>query len=169
MRWGTVQNESTVNYGQEIGENLIKVCKKLLRNQNLCKLLVYTDLEPLSHPDLSQTIELMNRNIAVVPGTVATDESTESQLVVLFSSGGVTENPDNESLHLMIYVYVPYVNWLIAGNQLRPFAIMAEVRKSLQNRRINGLGEIRYDGFCINSLTDQMGSYTLEFYINAFN
>jgi hypothetical protein len=43
--------ESKVNYGQEIGPNLIKICKKLLANQNLCKLLINTDLDPIN-PEL---------------------------------------------------------------------------------------------------------------------
>ena len=38
------REESTVNYGQELGVNLIKVAKKLMKNQELCKLLVNTDL-----------------------------------------------------------------------------------------------------------------------------
>jgi len=45
---------------------------------------------------------------------------------------------------------------------------MAEVRKSLQNKRINGLGEIRYEGFDLSTLTNQMGSYLLRFTIGAF-
>jgi hypothetical protein len=40
--------ESKVNYGQELGPNLIKIAKKLLANQDLCKLLVNTDLDPLN-------------------------------------------------------------------------------------------------------------------------
>ena len=35
--------ESTVNRGQEFGPNMIKLAKKLIENQDLCKLLVNTE------------------------------------------------------------------------------------------------------------------------------
>ena len=38
--------DSTVKYGQEIGPNLIKIAQRLLPNQNLCKLIKNTDMDP---------------------------------------------------------------------------------------------------------------------------
>jgi len=46
---------------------------------------------------------------------------------------------------------------------------MSEVRKSIQDRRINGLGEIKYLGFSVTSLTEEMSAYTMRFEINAFS
>lgn len=164
--------ESSVNYGQELGPNLIKLCKKLLKNQNLCKLLINTDLDPLNpnlHPDIENTMELFNNQIRVVPLVTPDDETTTSKIVVVFSGSEITGNFDNEGITVLVYVYTPYKEWLITGDSIRPFAIMAEVRKSLQNKRINGLGEIRYQGFDISSLTNQSGSYLMRFTINAFS
>ena len=39
---------------QEIGENLQKIVKRLLANDNLIKLLYYTDKDPLSQPLLTE-------------------------------------------------------------------------------------------------------------------
>jgi hypothetical protein len=39
---------------QEIGENLQKIIKRLLANDNLVKLLYYTDKDPLSQPLLTE-------------------------------------------------------------------------------------------------------------------
>jgi hypothetical protein len=36
----------------EMGENLQKIVKRLLANQNLLKLLYYTNKDPLSQPDI---------------------------------------------------------------------------------------------------------------------
>lgn len=164
--------ESKVNYGQELGPNLIKICKKLLQNQNLCKLLVNTDLEPLNptyHKDLENTMELLGKNIRFIPLVTPEDETSTSKIVVVFSDTEITDNFDNESITVLVYVYTPYAEWRIAGDTIRPFAIMSEVRKSLQNKRINGLGEITYHGFSISSLTNQTGSYLMRFSINAFS
>ena len=46
---------------------------------------------------------------------------------------------------------------------------MSEIRQSIQGKRINGLGEIIYNGFTLGNLTEQMGSYIMDFEINAFN
>lgn len=165
--------ESKVNYGQELGPNLMKVVKKLLKNQNLCKLLINTDVDPIN-PELHQDIEdpikeiYRARNIRTIPLVTTEDQTTTSKLVVIFESGTPTDNADIEKLNMLIYVYSPFKEWEITGDQLRPFAIMSEVRRSLQDKRINGLGEISYKGFDIASLTDQMGCYLMRFTINAF-
>lgn len=164
--------DSTVNYGQEYGANLIKIAKKLLKNQNLCKLLINTDKDPLNtklHPDIEDTMELFGKNVRIIPLIDASDETTASKIVVLYAGGTPSNvNPETEQLQIFVYIYCPYEEWTIVGEQLRPFGIISEIRKSLQDVRINGLGEISYDGFEISSLTGQMGSYLLRFTINAF-
>ena len=166
--------ESIVNYGQELGPNLMKICKKLLANQNLCKLLINTDINPLSpnYPDLSdeERMDLFGKNIRPVPLITSEDETTTSKIIVVFSDGDPNdENTSTEDITVLIYVYTPYKEWIIAGDQIRPFALMSEVRKTLQNKRINGLGEIKYNGFTISSLTTETGSYLMRFSIHAFD
>ena len=165
--------ESKVKYGQEIGVNLIKIAKKLLDNQDLCKLLVNTDLDPLNpntHPNNIDGISLLHKNIRVVPLVTAEDQTTESKIVLLFDEGEVNRsNSDNENLSLLINIYCPFKEWSITGDTLRPFAIMSEIRKSIQDKRINGLREIVYRGFNVSTLTEEMGSYMMRFAINAFS
>ena len=165
--------ESKVNYGQELGPNLVKLSKKLLKNQNLCKLLINTDKDPLNptlHPDIEDPYDLFGVNIRIVPLVDPQEDLTTSKIVMVYSGSEVTDkNADSENITVLVYVYCPYKTWTITGDQLRPFAIMAEIRKSLQNKTINGLGEIRYHGFDISSLTDQMGSYLLRFTIGTFS
>ena len=100
--------ESKVKYGQEIGVNLIKIAKKLLDNQDLCKLLVNTDLDPLNpntHPNNIDGISLLHKNIRVVPLVTAEDQTTESKIVLLFDEGEVNRsNSDNENLSLLINI-----------------------------------------------------------------
>ena len=165
--------ESVVKYGQEIGPNLIKIAKKLLQNENLLMLLENTDLDPLNkdqHPKSPNPAEIFNKLIRVVPLITPDEQNTKSKIILLFTGGNVGgDNYDNENLSLDIYVYCPFEEWRIAGNTLRPFAIMSEIRKSIQDKRINGLGEIVYRGFNVSTLTEEMGSYMMRFAINAFS
>ena len=164
---------SEVKYGQETGKNLIKIAKKLLLNQDLCSLLINTDLDPLNkqkHHNEIDTMKLLHKNIRVIPLVDSKEQDTESKVVILFDNGEVSlKNPDNEILSFVVDVYCPFEEWLIAGDTLRPFAIMSEIRKSLQDKRINGLGEIRYEGFELSTLTTEMGSYIMRFSISAFS
>lgn len=165
--------ESNVKYGQEIGKNLMKIGKKLIKNQTLLKLLVNTGKDPLNpdvYPETIDGIKLMNKNIKFVPLLTAKEQINTSKIVLFFEEGFINGvNSDNENLTLLINVYCPFSEWLITGEDLRPFAIMSEIRKTIQDVRINGLGEIRYTNFSINSLTEEMVCYSMRFQINAFS
>ena len=165
--------ESQVKYGQELGPNLMKITKTLIKNQELLMLLENTDLDPLNktkHPNTINGLELLNKLVRVVPLLTPEEQNTKSKIVVIFSQGDVNgTNPDNENVSLSIYVYCPFTEWLIAGDTIRPFAIMSEIRKSIQDKRINGLGEIVYRGYSLSSLTKEMGCYRMDFRINAFS
>ena len=164
--------KSKVKYGQELGLNLLKVAKKLTQNENLAMLLENTDLDPLNrdkHLEPVDGLKLLNNLIRVVPLVTSEEQNTKSKVVVLFSGGNITTNSDNENIELTIAIYCPFKEWLIAGDTIRPFAIMSEIRKSLQDKRINGLGEIIYQGFDLSTLTEEMGAYIMRFRINAFS
>ena len=165
--------ESIVKYGEEIGPNLIKISKKLLSNQNLLMLLDNPDLDPLNkakHPNKIDGTQLLHKLIRFIPLVKADEENTKSKIALMFTRGDIPpNNSDNENLFLQIHVFCPFEEWLIAGDTLRPFAIMSEIRKTLQDRRINGLGEIKYSGFDMATLTEEMGSYVMRFHINAFS
>lgn len=136
-------------------------------------LLDNTDLDPLNrkkHPEKVNGLKLFNILIRVVPLLTAEEQSTKSKIVLLFDSGNViSSNTTNENLSFVVQVLCPFKEWQITGDQLRPFAIMSEIRQSLQDKRINGLGEIRYEGFTLSTLTEEMGSYIMRFTINAFS
>lgn len=167
-------DQTLVKYGQEHGKNLHKICKKLIHNQNLLKLLMNTDVDPLNpekHPDEIDGLSVIQSGqIRFIPLVTAEDQTTTSKIVVIFDEGDINaSNPDNENISLLINVYCPFKEWSITGDDLRPYAIMAEIRKSIQDRRINGLGEIQYLGFSLSTLTEEMGSFIMRFSINAFS
>lgn len=164
---------SNVKYGQEHGRNLIKICKSLLKNDDLCRLLKNTDYDPLNkekHPEKIDSLKLFQKNIRVIPLVRDSEELTESILVLYYEAGEISSiNSDNENMSFIINVYCPFKEWEITGDNLRPYAIMSEIRKSIQDKRINGLGEIRYEGFTASTLTEEMGAFSMRFFINAFS
>jgi len=57
------------------------------------------------------------------------------------------ENDEFRDFEINIEVFVPLTQWFIKDSNLRPFAIMGEVHKSLNNKVINGLGKMRGGDF----------------------
>lgn len=165
--------DSSVKYGQEIGVNLIKIVQRLVKNDELLMLLINTDIDPLNketHPEKIDWKGVINKQIRYIPLVTPEDQTTTSKVVVMIDEGSIsTFNNDNESLSLTINVYTPFKEWKIVGDNLRPYAIMSQIRQSLQDRKINGLGEIVYHGFSLNSLTEEMGCFSMRFGINAFS
>lgn len=136
-------------------------------------LLENTDLDPLNkskHPEQLEGLKFLHKLVRVIPLITPEEQTTKSKVIILFNDGEVSAaNSDNENIEIWVIVYCPFSEWLIAGDSLRPFAIMSEIRKSLQDKRINGLGEIDYLGFTQSAITEEMGSYTMRFRLNAFS
>ena len=153
---------------EELGENSQEIIKRLLKNQNLLKLLYYNDKDPLNHADLTEdqiTKEVFEKLIKIVP-RVGPKETANSLIVLRFVRGQQnSENNEFVDIQFNIETFVPLEQWIIKDVKLRPFAIMGEIQKSLKNKNINNLGKIVGGNFELNFLTEEISCYEQEFYI----
>lgn len=156
----------------ELGINLQKIVNRLLDNQNLLKLLFYTDKDPLSQPDLTK-LQIQNqvfeKLVKVVPRVGPKD--TAQSLISLRVVHGITNRENNEfrNFTICIEVFVPMTQWIIKNSNLRPFCIMGEIQKSLNNKVINGLGKLSRGDFSLNFLTDEISCYEMTFEITDYD
>ncbi len=157
---------------EDLGTNLQKIVNRLQSNQNLLKLLYYTDKDPLSHEDLTnQKIQedVFEKLIKIVPrvGPKETAQSIVSLRVVRGDSN--SENNEFRDFQIGIEVFVPLTQWIIKNSNLRPFAIMGQIHKSLNNKTIDGLGKMHGGDFQINFLTDEIGCYEMVYSITSYD
>lgn len=156
----------------EIGLFLQKIMTRLMANQNLLKLLYYTDKDPLSCPDLTEDqieSEIFDKLIKVVPRLGPT-ETAQSYLSLRIVHGHrLLENKEFQAIELAIEVFVPLTQWKIKDTNLRPFSIMGEVQKSLGGKVIDGLGRLEPGDFDVNFLTDEMSCYEMAFELTAYD
>ena len=142
----------------ELGINLQKIMTRLLSNQNLLKLLYYQDKDPLSQPDLTQEQiqhEVYEKLVKIVP-LVSNKETAHSIIVLKVDRGEQNiDNSEFRDINFSIESFVPLTQWFIKDSNLRPFAIMGEVQKSLNKKNINGLGKIKGGDFALNFLTEK--------------
>lgn len=151
---------------EELGPNLQKIVTRLQSNQDLLKLLYYTDKDPLAGEDLtSEQIrnEVFEKLIKIVP-RVGPKETANSLISIRVVTGRTNrENNEFVDISLGIEVFVPLTQWFIKNENLRPFCIMGEIQKSLNNKIINGMGRITGGTFSINFLTDEISCYEMSF------
>lgn len=162
----------SVRNSSELGENLILITKRLMANQNLLKLLYYSDKDPLSHEDLSEEVikeEIFEKLIRVTPKLPPRGDAKSRIGLRLVKGIPNEENGEFREIFFSIEIFVPMTQWIIKNTNLRPFAIMGELEKSLKGKRVNGLGTIQGEGFKVGFFSDEMTCYQVDFLITTYD
>ena len=156
----------------DIGINAQYIIKRLMANQNLLKLLYYTDKDPLNHEDLTQEQiqnEIFEKIIKIVP-RVGPKETAHSIIAVRIARGrGIATNSEFKNVSISIEIFVPMTQWIIKDTNLRPFAIMGEIQKSLNNKKVEGLGKLVGGDFDLNFLTEEISAYEQTFALTSYD
>ena len=162
----------TVRNCSDIGVNAQYIVKRLLTNQNLLKLLYYTDKDPLSHEDLTEEQiqnEVFGKLVKIVP-RVGPKETAHSIVAVRIARArGLVTNNEFKNVNISVEVFVPMTQWIIKDTNLRPFAIMGEIQKSLNGKKIEGLGKMIGGDFDLNFLTEEISAYEQTFVLTSYD
>ena len=157
---------------KDIGVNAQYIIKRLLANQNLLKLLYYTDKDPLSHEDLTEEQiqnEVFGKLVKIVP-RVGPKETAHSIIALRIARArGLASNNEFKNVTISVEVFVPMTQWIIKDTNLRPFAIMGEVQESLNNKKIEGLGKLTGGDFSLNFLTEEISAYEQTFVLTSYD
>jgi hypothetical protein len=159
------------NY-DELGPSLRKILNRLATNQKLLKYLYYTDVDPLSQPDItSEQIksEIMEHLITLIPRLEP--RVGAKSVISLRVVNSATDSSNNQfmGITLAFEIFVPLTQWFIKGDNLRPFSIMGELSKSLKGKTVDGLGKIDGGNFALNYSTDEMSCYEQVFTITTYD
>lgn len=157
---------------KDIGINLQRIMQRLMSNDDLVKLLYYTDKDPLSNQNLTEEQkekEIFEKLIKIVP-RIGPKETAQSIVAIRVVSGVKNrENTEFKDVTISIEVFVPLTQWIIKGTNLRPFAILGEIEKSLNGKVVEGLGRMKGGDFELNFITDEISNYTQEFLIISYD
>lgn len=155
----------------EIGENLQKIVTRLMANDELVKLLYYTDKDPLNQPVLTQKQkqeEIFEKLIKIIP-RVGPKEDAKSIIVV--KATRAAKDPSNtefRNVKIQIEIFVPLTQWFIKDTNLRPYLIMGEIEKSLNGKTVNGIGRMSGGDFDTNFFTEEIGVFEQTFWITSY-
>lgn len=156
----------------EIGPILQEVISRLMANDRLCQLLYYTDRDPFSQPVLTKEEKrtlIYEKLIKIVP-RIGPKELDNSAIAVRVANGSKNSGNDQfRDLRIYIESFVPLTQWLINDENLRPFLIMGEIQKSLDNKRMNQIGKMTGGDFELQVLTEEISCYEQEFIITTYD
>ena len=156
---------------EEIGVNLQKIVTRLMANDNLVNLLYYTDKDPLNQPHLTEEqkkTEVFEKLIKIIP-RVGPKETAHSIISIRVIGGKkLNSNTEFKNVKIGIEIFVPLTQWIIKNTNLRPFAILGEIQKSLDGKTVNGLGKMEGGDFDLNFLTEEIGAYEQTFWITDY-
>ena len=156
----------------EIGENLQKIVTRLMANDDLVNLLYYADKDPLSQPHLSdeeKKEKIFEKLIKIVPNVP--DREDDKSVIAIRIVGGskLSSNTEFQRIKISVEVFVPFSTWIFKNINLRPFAILGEIQKSLEGKTVNGLGKIEGGDFDLSFLTKEMSAYEQIFWITHYD
>ena len=156
----------------DIGNNLQRIVKGLMGNQNLVKLLYYTNDDPLGEKELEAAQikkDIYEKLIKVVP-RVGPKEMANSIISIRIVNGKKNfSNNEFKDVTIVVESFVPLTQWIIKNENLRPFAIMGEIQKTLDGKTVNGLGKLEYVNFNLNFLTDEISCYEQTFKVTSYD
>lgn len=159
-----------------MGENAFIIANKIMRNQNICRLLKYQTRNPFAleengkpQPDVDGQ-ELINKQILIVPKVY--DDSTEkmSYVTAIFNNFVVNNiNSEFKIATVRFDIACPYDEWLLDSYSLRPYLIMQELDTIFNKCKLAGIGTLQFYRADPLALTPWIGGYTMEYKINEFN
>lgn len=156
----------------DIGDNLMKIMKRLLANQNLLKLLYYKDKDPLAGEDITDEQiqdEIFEKLVKIIPRVGPKDTAHSVVTIRVTRARQDSNNNEFKDVRINIEVFVPLTQWIIKDVQLRPFAILGEIQSSLNGKTINGLGKLTGGDFDLNFLTEEIGAYEQYFSLTSYD
>lgn len=156
----------------DLGPNLKKIVLRLMANDNLVNLLYYTDATPLEQPPLTEEQkrkEIFNKLIKIIP-KAGPKETARSLIAIRIANGSQDlTNTEFKRVTFIIEIFVPLDQWLIKGDNLRPFSIMGEIQKSLDGITINGLGKMTGGDFELYYVTEELSVYSQAFTLISYD
>ena len=163
---------SNIRNFKAVGDNLFVIAQRILNDDDICKLLYYTDKDPLSHNNMTEEekLALLHKNILLVPKVPENDDIKGSYILVLYD--GFNQNLANSEFKdadLLFIIVCPPENWVINDESLRPFLLMSRIDELFGNKKIANIGKLQFvkaDRFVLNS---QLTGYGLTYSTYEFN
>ena len=147
-----------------VDKDLELITTWMMKNNNLCKMLYYTDRDALNRPRLNdaQRAELMGKNIKIVP-KLYVDGSVLAYVIISMDNFTPSANPQFRDNIITFDIICHFDQWHLQDFQLRPYRIAAEIDSMFDNQHLTGIGELHFMGASQIILNDEFAGLTLMY------
>ena len=142
------------------------ITNTILKNDSIKKMLHYTTRDAMSKPKLTEdeSLELFGRNIKIVP-KLTIDNSVLNYIIVSFDN--FTENDSNPEFrdNVVEFDIICHLDqWQLKDFQLRPYRLAAEIDSMFNNRKLTGIGKLKFLGANNIILSNEYAGLCLMYY-----
>jgi hypothetical protein len=158
------------NHFNEVGENLKRVLNKVLKNDDLVKLLYYNLPNVSAQPNLTnaQKVAMVNDYIKLVP-KIPKDIEVKNYLIIQMNDfSPVGEDFTYRTFVLNFDVLCHADNWIMDDYMLRPMKILHELDSMFNNSKLDSLGPVNFVSANQLVLNEDLMGYTIFFRITNF-
>ena len=147
-----------------VDKDLAIITEWMMKNKNLCKILYYTDRDALDRPNLTdkQRLDLFGKQIKIVP-KLYIDGSVLAYIVISMDNFIPSANPEFRDNIISFDIVCHLDQWQLKDFQLRPYRIAAEIDSMFNNKRLTGIGKLRFIGANQIILSDEFAGLSLTY------
>lgn len=131
-----------------LSKDLRIITSKLCTNQRLLKMLYYPNTDCLKGPDLTgeQIIGMVHKQIKVVP-FLHIPEGCPNTLLISFNNFTPNDtNPEFRDNLITFSIYNHSDGWNLGDFTLRPYAIAGEIDAMFNEKKLTGIGTLKFMG-----------------------
>lgn len=135
-----------------------------MKNENLKKLLYYTTPDCISRPNLTedQSIDLFGKQIKIVP-KLQVDGEVLNYIIISFDNFTPTDSEEWRDNIIEFDVICHFDQWQLGDFKLRPYRIAAEIDTMFNNKKLTGIGTLKFLGANQMILTDEFAGLCLMY------
>ena len=135
-----------------------------MKNENLKKLLYYTTPDCISRPNLTedQSIDLFGKQIKIVP-KLQVDGEVLNYIIISFDNFTPTDSEEWRDNIIEFDVICHFDQWQLGDFKLRPYRIAAEIDSMFNNKKLTGIGTLKFLGANQMILTDEFAGLCLMY------
>ena len=164
MRVGKDYFEPKQNF-LAVEKDLALIVQKLWDNNNLMKLLYYTQKDCQSANNLTQAqkISMIGKEIKIVPHIPVQGDCPNYIIINLNTFTPNETNPEFRDFSIEFDILCHPDHWNLGDFQLRPYKIAGEIDAALDGKKLIGIGEVSFKEGDILVLNDDLMGLNIKY------
>ena len=148
-----------------IEKDFALIANEMLKNQDLMKLIYYTQPDCLKADDLTQEqiFSLLNNQIRIVPKIDITEHCPNQVIITFDHFIPNANNPEFRDCTVSFDVLCHPDHWNLGNFQLRPYKIIGQIDAMFNNKKLTGIGTLQFLGCDNLVLNEQLMGLTASY------